>query len=140
MVIVIAIMGIIAAIVIPNVTDFLGSGKEESWKSDKQAIQVAIDSYYAAGNSDDPIIGTELGVPTLTSASAFTTDEEDGAIDFSDATLLGYIHDAPESASVLNAGGTGGAYVWYLDADKDVQSAYWDTSQGDGYWTDHYPD
>ncbi|MBI2848989.1 MAG: type II secretion system protein [Chloroflexi bacterium] len=46
--IVVAILGVLASIIIPNVTGVAGTSKEISFNEDEDTIQKAVDSYYAA--------------------------------------------------------------------------------------------
>jgi len=43
--IVLAVLGILAAVVIPNVTGFLSRGKERAWSTDRQVLQTAVDAW-----------------------------------------------------------------------------------------------
>ena len=51
LVVVIAILGVLAAIAVPMVSNYLGSAKERSWKEDRDRIQGAVDAYYSAPNN-----------------------------------------------------------------------------------------
>ena len=48
--IVIAIIGVLAAIVVPNVTGLIGSGKPEAAKAELATVQAAMDTMMAKGN------------------------------------------------------------------------------------------
>ena len=48
--IVISILGVLVAIVVPNVGGLLGAGKEASFNADKATIQTAVDAYYLTRN------------------------------------------------------------------------------------------
>jgi prepilin-type N-terminal cleavage/methylation domain-containing protein len=47
LIVVIAILGVMAAVATPMVTNYLGSAKERSWNSDQASIQAAVDAYYS---------------------------------------------------------------------------------------------
>jgi len=52
LVVVIAILGVLAAISVPMITNYMGSAKERSYNADKARIQAAVDAYYSApGNT-----------------------------------------------------------------------------------------
>lgn len=68
LVVVVAIIGVLAAIVIPVVTTQLGSGQEESYKTERNQIQNIVDQYYASkdnekykGGRQYPILGADKG-------------------------------------------------------------------------------
>lgn len=48
--IVIAIIGVLAAIIVPNVTGLVGSGQPEAAKAELKTVQVAMDTMMAKGN------------------------------------------------------------------------------------------
>ncbi len=47
LVVVIAILGVLAAVSTPLVSNYLGSAKERSWNADRSRIQAAVDAYYS---------------------------------------------------------------------------------------------
>ncbi len=51
LVVVIAILGVLAAVSVPLVTNYLGSAKERAWNADKNSIQAAVDAYYSSPNN-----------------------------------------------------------------------------------------
>ncbi len=52
LVVVIAILGVLAAISVPLVSNYLGNSKERSWNVDRERIQVAVDTHYSTpGNT-----------------------------------------------------------------------------------------
>ncbi|MBI4234367.1 MAG: prepilin-type N-terminal cleavage/methylation domain-containing protein [Chloroflexi bacterium] len=63
--VVLAILGVLAAIVTPNVTGFLGKGQSSSWDGDKSSLQTAVDSF----RSDSSNIGNKYPVAALFDAS-----------------------------------------------------------------------
>lgn len=65
LVVVIAILGVLAAISVPLVSNYLESGKDRAWNSDQKNIQTAVDAYYAnpsntrhLGQRQYPMLGT----------------------------------------------------------------------------------
>ena len=61
--IVIAIIGVLAAIIIPNVTGLVGSGKTEASNAETQLIQTAMDTMMA-----------KLGLSTVTAVTTATSN------------------------------------------------------------------
>lgn len=64
LVVVIAILGVMAAIAVPMVNNFLGSSKEQAYRADVAIIQASIDAFYSnpgnarfTGKRQYPIIG-----------------------------------------------------------------------------------
>ena len=148
--IVIGILAIVAAVAIPNLTKFMGSGKAESWESDQNSIATAVQGYYMGGHGTAGASDYPIGVAGGAAGSAIAFDVDtntDG--DFLDAaelpfvinfTLLvtqGYLTEVPASACVDHTGGTG-SYCWYLDANENIQGIRQLTAAGtygasDGY-------
>lgn len=68
-IIVLAVLGVLAAVVVPNVSGFLGRGKERGWNSDRDTLQAAVDSYRtdvahrAAAGNPWPTLGGLIGAP-----------------------------------------------------------------------------
>ena len=48
LVVVIAILGVLAAIAVPVITSYLGSSKERAYNADQQVFQVAVNAHYGA--------------------------------------------------------------------------------------------
>ncbi len=105
--VVLAIMAILIAIVVPNLTGFLGRGKQQSYTADRNIIQAAVDAYYT-----DTAGGTVNEWPT--------SDAATGAIVFTELTGANLLREMPTSASSAH-GGTG-TYEWKIDDDGLVQS------------------
>ena len=60
--IVISILGVLVAIVVPNVGGLLGAGKKASFNADKATIQTAVDAYYLTHNPNEyPTTGGGAG-------------------------------------------------------------------------------
>ncbi|MDY6834725.1 MAG: type II secretion system protein [Chloroflexota bacterium] len=91
--IVIGILAVVAAVAIPNLTRFMGSGKEESYDSDKNVIQTAIGSFYTdygiypttdgdadadpSDGDDSVIFGPNTGADTTLSAAVDVSADND---------------------------------------------------------------
>ena len=43
--VVLAILGLLATLLVPNVAGFLSGGKEKAYDTDKETLQVAVDSW-----------------------------------------------------------------------------------------------
>jgi type IV pilus assembly protein PilA len=59
MVIVIAIMGILIAILLPNLVGFMSSSKTKSCEGSKKIVKSAVVGYIAANGSEASLIGTD---------------------------------------------------------------------------------
>ncbi len=132
----IALLAVIAAIVVPNTTGFLGRGQSEAYKAEKKTIQAAVDAYYTdPGNrvsgarqyptgtgtgSDSPGAGSMAGT-TVWTANAYLSF----AKLMSDGSGDSYLNDFPESASAVGNGSTAftGSYWWYVDSKGRVLSS-----------------
>ena len=64
LIVVIAILGVLAAIAVPTVNNYLGSSKERSWNAEQERIQTAVEAYLSnpgnerfEGKPQYPIIG-----------------------------------------------------------------------------------
>ena len=152
-IIVLAVLGVLAAIIVPNVSGFLGRGKERSWDADQSQLQAAVDSYRTdisrrAGNPW-PTIGGLIGTPADTAnGSANTSDDDYSDIGDADSVqetgedLNSFIdilaladEDYLKSAKVVksadkrfNTTATNtvqGSYGWYINADGIVDAIYW---------------
>jgi len=87
--IVIAIIGVLAAIIVPNVTGLVGSGKPEAAKAELVTVQSAMDTMMA-----------KLGLTTVTAVSSATSN----MASFPDATH-------PLSPNYLRSATTVGTYT-----------------------------
>jgi prepilin-type N-terminal cleavage/methylation domain-containing protein len=97
--IVISILGVLVAIVVPNVGGLLGAGKQASYSADQATIQTAVDAYYLTRNPN--LYPTTLGGA--------------GSIDFNIVvTKAALLKTVPQSA--LPAQGGVGNYTWYVNA------------------------
>ena len=66
LVVVIAILGVMAAIAVPMVNNFLASSKEQAWIADRATIQASVDAYFSSpsnvrflGRRQYPIFGAD---------------------------------------------------------------------------------
>ena len=96
LIVVIAILGVLAAITVPTIANFLSSSKSEAYKAESDRIQAAVDGFYSApGNSrfigkrQFPLIGrgqttqADFDVQTtsitlLDTGDPFTPQDHDG--------------------------------------------------------------
>lgn len=115
--IVLAVLGILAAVVVPNMTGFLGRGKDRSYEADQRVVQTAVDAYYTdtLTRPGSPKYPTGNG----TSGSASTSTY----INMTHLVSGNYLKNVPQSASADNPGASGGSYSWYIDANGLVQSS-----------------
>jgi prepilin-type N-terminal cleavage/methylation domain-containing protein len=93
--IVISILGVLVAIVVPNVGGLLGVGKQAAFDADKATIQTAVDAYYLTRNPNRYPTASGLG----------------GNISFTYlVTNAALLKSVPQSAAA-GQGGTG-SYTW----------------------------
>ncbi len=86
LVVVMAIIGVLAAISVPMITNFLSDAKERAFNADEDRLQTAVDAFYSSpgnvrfiGKRQYPLIGrgqTDQG--SLTNQTASTTLVDDG--------------------------------------------------------------
>jgi prepilin-type N-terminal cleavage/methylation domain-containing protein len=92
--IVIAILGVLVAIVVPNVGGLLGAGKQAAFNADQATIQTAVDAYYMARNPNK--------YPTSSGLGGLN-------IDFNQlVTQSALLKSVPQSSALLNSG----HYTW----------------------------
>ena len=124
--IVLAVLGIMAAVVIPNVTGFLGRGKASAHESDRRTLQAAVDSW----RTD---IGKRSGNPhpVLDTAGCIGTPVAVTCLSYIDIAALGTEKYLTDAASVKSAdklknttatNGVSGSYGWYIDTNGIVKS------------------
>jgi prepilin-type N-terminal cleavage/methylation domain-containing protein len=93
--IVISILGVLVAIVVPNVGGLLGVGKQAAYDADEATIQTAVDAYYLTRNPNRYPTASGLG----------------GNINFTYlVTNAALLKSVPQSAAA-SQGGTG-SYTW----------------------------
>ncbi len=134
MLIVVAVIGILAAIAVPNLTGFLGTSKDQSWTSDKGSLQSAVDGYRSANSNLIPI-KTVTGDTVTTASSSIASCLASGAtamrtsvpknncaIDISALVTGGFLSSATSvsSASDDNVTGGTGSYTWVILANGEV--------------------
>ncbi len=108
MVVVVAIIGVLAAVVVPVVTSNIGESQTEAYKSDVQQVQSVVDLYTTRGNNPKfkgktqlPILGAAKGTGTFYTADGDSVAE----------VIAGGISGNP-------VGGTkGGTPVWVDNGD-----------------------
>ena len=108
LVVVIAILGILAAIAVPVITSYLGSSKERAYEANQKELQTAVSAYY--GKPDNTRYAGKRQYPILGRAKAGT-----------DAPLESVAFASSTSFTVAEnpVGGTqGGTPVWE-DTDAD---------------------
>ena len=125
MLIVVAIIGALAAVVVPNVTGFIGRGEEEAARTELQTVQTAMD-----------LAMVDLIFSAVSDGSAFTISDfssaGSGDID-ADAVDTAYLY--PDYLRVKDAGAlrldgtTVATYSW--DTTGKVSSTAFDA---DGVW------
>lgn len=115
--IVVAVMGILAAVVVPNMTDLLGRGKDRAYETDRRTLQAAVDSYYTdtLARPGRPKFPTGNGTGGAVSTTTY--------INISHLVSGKYLREATQSAGSDNGAGGSGSYSWYVDADGLVQSS-----------------
>jgi len=102
--IVISILGVLVAIVVPNVGGLLGAGKEASFNADKATIQTAVDAYYLTRNPN---------VYPTTGGGA-------GDINFTYlVTNTNLLRSVPQSATAA-----GGHYTWTINDVGTVTTSF----------------
>ena len=130
--IVLGLLGVLLAVVVPNLTGFLGRGQIEAWRQDRNVLQVAIDGYYT-----DIASRTARRYPTLDGTSS-DTPTASVYINMTHLMSEGYLRDVPRSshASSGNPGGSDGNYVWFVDGRGVISST---TSSDTRGYADAYP-
>lgn len=159
-IIVLAVLAVLAAVVIPNVTGFLGRGKARGWDADRGILQAAVDSYRTdigkrAGNPW-PTLGGLIGTPSDDGNGTDNTSDGDYAdvgdkdinqetgedlnsfIDIGALADEGYLKSAKDVKSAntdLNTTATNtvsGSYGWYINSTGVVDAIYWNDANNDG--------
>lgn len=105
--IVISILGVLVAIVLPNVGGLLGAGKEQAFRADAATIQTAVDAYYLTRNPNTyPTSGGGRGLLNFTYL----------------VTNSNLLRTVPQSAGPLHGGS--GSYAWYIDSVGTVTTTF----------------
>ncbi len=163
--IVLAVLAVLAAVVIPNVSGFLGRGKERAFSRDRDILQATVDAWRtdvgSRGGNPWPTVGGVKGALADADANGVDVGTDSTVIKVSLLTTGAYLkgNDVVKSfAYTTGTTGTGatnavvGSYIWYIDANGLVQGNRWtDTATGvgivnlaekaasDGFATDVYP-
>ncbi len=114
--IVISILGILMAMVLPNLTGFLGRGTGEAYQTERNTIQAAVSAYYLSRGP------THLKYPTdsgLGSDTPITTVY----VRFAYLVAQNLLREIPSSASSDNLPGAKGSYSWFIAANGVVSSS-----------------
>lgn len=134
MLIVVAVIGILAAIAVPSLTGFLSTSKEESIRSDKGSLQSAVDGYRSANSNTIPI-KVEVGDTVTTASNSITNcltnasgslrtspPKNNCFLDLEALATGGFLSSASSvtSASSDNAAGNTGLYSWVLMTNGEV--------------------
>ncbi len=159
--IVIAIIGILAAVIVPRMGGFFSQGEEAAFTGEKNTLQSAVDAYFGNSGVERHYLGQEgPGLyPTYNGEGGSFPDVGDpaeasnapgpiinmvflmSANDNYDRGCIreGYISKYPKSACQLNGNEDNpGHYYWYVDSDGQVQAKYWNGSGSE--WLDGYQD
>ncbi|MBI4322148.1 MAG: prepilin-type N-terminal cleavage/methylation domain-containing protein [Chloroflexi bacterium] len=125
--IVLAVLAILAAVVVPNVSGFLNRGKDTAYKADQRTMQAAVDAWrsdvtsrsgnqYPILDSDKTNIGTPSG-------------SRNSYVDVAALYTSGYFRGADVVASAntsLNTSATNspsGTYGWYVSVTGTVMTS-----------------
>ncbi len=133
-VVVMAILAILAAIVIPNVTGYMGKGRMAGWEEDHDALETAVDAYYAH-LSAYPVIMTEPlpeGLEGIVKEGAIYYGYIDiGALATEDYIKgAGAVSSADTSKNTTATNTPSGSYGWFITPDGWVDS--WHDTDEDG--------
>lgn len=87
LVVVIAILGVLAAVAVPMISNYLTGAKLRSFEADKERIQNAVDAFYGSpsntrfvGKRQYPLIGRSGSATCATAAASCTTGTTTGTI------------------------------------------------------------
>lgn len=117
LVVVIAILGVLAAVAVPMISNYLSGAKQRAWNAEQEQIQNAVDAFYGApdntrfiGKRQYPVIGRgQTSQGSLTNATTTQTYTDDGSP-----------FDGSPTWNPL--GGTQGADLTYSTAWEDVNN------------------
>jgi len=162
--IVLAVLAVLAAIVVPNVSGFLGRGKARSFESDQRILQAAVDAWRTDIESRK---GGKW--PTVSEGKGALADADTDGVDIgTDSTVLdiaelssdGYIAGTDVVRSFAYSAGTEtgatntpiGSYIWYVNSSGRVTGVQWEDDANsddvidlgeknstEGFITDVYP-
>jgi len=126
LVVVIAIMGVLAAVAVPMITNYLSNAKQRAYNAERDRIQQAVDAYYSApdnvrfiGKRQYPIIGKgQTDQAALTNRTTAITLKDTGD------PFTAQDHDANADTATVElwnpVGGTQGADLSAAWADGDT--------------------
>lgn len=141
-VIVMVVLGVLAAVAVPSITGYLRSGETRAFEIDQRLLQSAVDSWRTdvANRTSTawPTVGGIKGALADTSSDGVDIGTDSSVIKISLLSTAGYIvgTDPVKSFaySTSPSSGTGatnspvGSYVWYVDSNGLVQGHYWTDS------------
>ncbi len=122
LVVVVAILGILAAVAVPTVGNFLGTSKQQSHAAETERIQAAVDAFYSSptntrfiGKRQYPLIGRAQTSTSLTQQTVAITNVVD------DGSPFDAINGTTTTALWSPLGGTQGADMSsnWSDGDSD---------------------
>ncbi len=138
--IVLAVLAVLAAVVIPNVSGYLGRGKERAWDADREILQSAVDAWRTdirnrAGNPW-PVL-TSPTVPADLQPGPNPNQTTRGYIDIGALATAGYLKgtDSVRSAvTTLNnsTNSPSGSYGWFINS-SGIVNAWADANEGGSY-------
>lgn len=162
LIIVLAVLGVLAAIVVPNVSGFLEQGKQRAFDSDEKILQASVDAWRTdfanrAGNSW-PTVGGVTGTPSIGSGGSGVFGSGTGGINsiinIASLNTGNFIRgtDAVKSfryGTVTGAAGATnspiGSYYWFVNSTGEV-TGWYDANSNNavdsgetGYQTGMYP-
>jgi prepilin-type N-terminal cleavage/methylation domain-containing protein len=149
--IVVGILAVVAAVAIPNLTRFMGEGKEEAWESDQSTISTAVQAYRFENDDAWPLIaGTDLGAPVWDGAGETavqatdcngmididslisTTNPEDNYLSKEVDSACGFNYAAYNDAdSKANDITNYGHWCWYVNGAGQIRATYFDSITAD---------
>ena len=110
LVVVVAILGILAAVAVPTVGNFLGTSKQQSYVAETERIQAAVDAFYSSptnkrfiGKRQYPLIGRGQTSTSLTQQTVAITNVVD------DGSPFDAVNGTTSTALWNPVGGTQGA-------------------------------
>ncbi|MBI2853976.1 MAG: prepilin-type N-terminal cleavage/methylation domain-containing protein [Chloroflexi bacterium] len=142
LIIVLAVLGVLAAIVVPNVAGYIEQGKQRAFNADRNVLQAAVDAWRTdtanrVGNAW-PTVGGVKGTPTdaLADGDFVDTGDTNSIIKVSDLSTGNFLKgtDAVKSFKFSSTvtGTTGatnspvGSYYWFIDS-SGVVTGWYDT-------------
>jgi prepilin-type N-terminal cleavage/methylation domain-containing protein len=99
---VISILGVLGAVVAPNLGGLLGFGKQQAFNADQATIQTAVDAYYLTRN------------PSVYPTDAYA-GRGPGAINFTYVVTRAALLKSVPTSAVAAQGGSG-SYLWGINS------------------------